>query len=61
MGIIFAFLELKVSSTKVALKIIIRIINALRQWSRGVPYIYILRDGGVLTSKASVLITFLLL
>lgn len=61
MGIIFAFLELKVSSARVAPKLIIKIINALRQRSRGVPYIYILRDGGVLTSKASVLITFLLL
>lgn len=61
MGIIFAFLELKVSSARVAPKLIIKIINALRQWSRGAPYIYILRDGGVLTSKASVLITFLLL
>lgn len=61
MGKIFAFLELKVSSTRVAPKIIIKIINALRQWSRGAPYIYILRDGGVLTSKAIVLITFLLL
>lgn len=30
MGIIFAFLELKVSSTRVAPKIIIKIINALR-------------------------------
>lgn len=53
MGIVFAFPELKVSSTRVDPKIIRKIINVLRQWSRGLPYVYTLRDGGVLTRRSS--------
>lgn len=53
MGIVFAFPDLKVSSTRVDPKIIIKIINVLRQWSRGLPYVYTLQDGSVLTSRSS--------